>query len=69
MLAVISARVRLIPLGQAESLRVLAALEGEIVRMIERMQNVTLDQVGSICFASDLAAMLHETQKTRLFRT
>lgn len=67
--AVISACARLIPLGQTEALRVLAALEGEIVRTIARMQNVTLDDVGSICFASDLAAMLHETQKTRLFRT
>ncbi|MEE8657507.1 Urease accessory protein UreF [Acetobacteraceae bacterium EV16G] len=67
--AVISACARLIPLGQTEALRVLAALEDEIVRTIARMQNVTLNDVGSICFASDLAAMLHETQKTRLFRT
>jgi urease accessory protein len=65
----ISAGVRLIPLGQTDGQRVLAALEGVIAATAERALKASLDDLGSAAFRADLASMRHETQYTRLFRS
>ena len=65
----ISAAVRLVPLGQSTGLRVLAALEPTILRVTMESRTATLDDLGGCAFRSDLAAMRHETQYTRLFRS
>ena len=65
----ISAGVRLIPLGQTDSQRVLAALEGVVAAVAARAMHATLDELGSATFRADLASMHHETQYTRLFRS
>jgi urease accessory protein len=65
----ISAAVRLVPLGQSVGLAVLAALEPIILRVAEHTREATLDDIGGCAFRSDIAAMRHETQQTRLFRT
>jgi len=65
----ISASVRLVPLGQTAGLRVLAALEPIILDTAEETKDATLDDLGGCAFRSDLAAMRHETQYTRLFRS
>jgi urease accessory protein len=65
----ISAAVRLVPLGQSTGLRVLAALESTILLVATATSTATLDDVGGCAFRSDLAAMRHETQYTRLFRS
>jgi urease accessory protein len=65
----ISAAVRLVPLGQNTGLRVLAALEPVIVATAHESRAATLDDLGGCAFRSDLAAMRHETQYTRLFRS
>ena len=65
----ISAAVRLVPLGQSAGLRVLAALESTILQVAEASRAATLDDLGGCAFRSDLAAMRHETQYTRLFRS
>ena len=65
----ISAAVRLVPLGQSTGLRVLAALEPTILYVAETTRTATLDDLGGCAFRSDLAAMRHETQYTRLFRS
>jgi len=65
----ISAAVRLVPLGQSTGLAVLAALEPAILAVAEVTANKTLDDIGGACFRSDIAAMRHETQYTRLFRS
>jgi urease accessory protein len=65
----ISAAVRLVPLGQSTGLAVLAALEPIILRIAAETSSATLDDLGGAVFRSDLAAMLHETQYTRLFRS
>jgi urease accessory protein len=65
----ISAAVRLVPLGQTSGLRVLAALESSILRTAEETKKATLEDLGGCAFRSDLAAMRHETQYTRLFRS
>jgi urease accessory protein len=65
----ISAAVRLVPLGQSAGLAVLAALESTVLGVLEDTRNATIDDFGGACFRSDIAAMRHETQYTRLFRT
>ena len=65
----ISAAVRLVPLGQTTGLRVLAALEPTILRVASESRDATLDDLGGCAFRSDIAAMRHETQYTRLFRS
>jgi urease accessory protein len=65
----ISAGVRLIPLGQTDGQRVLAALQPIIRASAERALTTALDEVGSAAFRADLAGMRHETQYTRLFRS
>jgi urease accessory protein len=65
----ISAGVRLIPLGQTESQRVLAALEDVVASVAARALGASLDDLGSATFRADLASMHHETQYTRLFRS
>ncbi len=65
----ISAGVRLIPLGQTDGQRALAALEPVIAATAARALLCPLDQVGSAAFRADLASMRHEAQYTRLFRS
>ena len=65
----VSAAVRLVPLGQTAGLRVLAALVPVIRDVADAAGAATLDDLGGACFRSDIAAMRHETQYTRLFRT
>jgi len=65
----ISAAVRLVPLGQSAGLSVLAGLEAAILAVATDTATATLDDLGGACFRSDIAAMRHETQYTRLFRS
>ncbi len=65
----ISAGVRLIPLGQTDGQRVLAALETAVAAAATRALVTPLDEVGSCAFRADLASMRHEMQYTRLFRS
>jgi urease accessory protein len=65
----ISAAARLVPLGQTDSQRVLAALEAVVAATADRALAASLDDLGSATMRADLASMRHETQYTRLFRT
>jgi urease accessory protein len=65
----ISAGIRLIPLGQSQGQSVLAALEGVIVSTVTRALLAPLEEVGSAAFRADIASQRHEAQYTRLFRS
>ena len=65
----ISAGSRLIPLGQTDSQRVLAALEPVVAATAGRAIAASLDDLGAATFRADTASMRHETQYTRLFRS
>lgn len=65
----ISAGVRLVPLGQTDGQRVLAAIEPEIAACAERALACPLEEAGSATFRAEIASMRHETQYTRLFRS
>ncbi len=65
----VSAGVRLIPLGQTDGQRVLAALEPIVAATAARAYETPLDEVGTCTLRADLASMRHEGQYTRLFRS
>ena len=65
----VSAGVRLIPLGQTDGLRVLAQVQPSIPGLVGKALDANLDDVGGATIAADIASMRHETQYTRLFRS
>lgn len=65
----VSAAVRLVPLGQTDGVRVTAALASLVRTTATRAARASLEDVGGCAFRSDIAAMRHETQTTRLFRS
>ena len=65
----VTAAVRLIPLGQTDGQLAIAALEDAVLAACAHATNSTIDDLGSAAFMVDLASMAHETQYTRLFRS
>lgn len=65
----VSAAVRLVPLGQSDGQAIQAALAPLIVSTAEAARAVPLDAVASATFAADIGSMRHETQYSRLFRS
>jgi urease accessory protein len=65
----VSAGVRLIPLGQTDGQRAIAQLEDAVLDASEHAMTASLDDLGSAAVMVDLASMSHETQYTRLFRS
>jgi urease accessory protein len=65
----ISAGIRLIPLGQTKGQRVLAALEPVIAATVARALLTPLAEIGSAAFRADISSQCHEAQYTRLFRS
>ena len=65
----VSAGVRLVPLGQAGGQRVLKSLETTVIETRDRALASTLDELGSASPVVDWASACHETQYTRLFRS
>lgn len=60
---------RLVPLGQADALKILAALVPVHEAVAKRAIAASLDDLGGAAFASDIAAMRHESLQPRIFRT
>jgi urease accessory protein len=65
----VTAGVKLIPLGQTDGQLAIAALEEAVLAASMRASDATIDDLGSAGFMVDLASMSHETQYTRLFRS
>ncbi|QIB32428.1 urease accessory protein UreF [Ancylobacter pratisalsi] len=65
----ISAAVRLVPLGQTDGNRTLASLLPVIRDAAVEASHVPLARIGGAALRSDIASMRHETQYTRLFRS
>lgn len=64
------AAMRLVPLGQTEGQRVLAAMTPLCDLLAkEALASPGLSELGGSAFLADIAAMKHETQYTRLFRS
>jgi urease accessory protein len=67
--SLISAGMRLIPLGQSDGQRVLAALEPVVEATAQRALAASLDDVATAALRADLSGMRHETLYTRIFRS
>lgn len=65
----VSAGVRLIPLGQTAGQRALAALEPAVAAAARRAERVGLEELGTASLVLDWCSLAHETQYTRLFRS
>jgi urease accessory protein len=65
----ISAGIRLIPLGQTDGQRRTAALAPVIAEVAEEALASSLDDLGTATPLVDWCSMRHETQHTRLFRS
>jgi urease accessory protein len=65
----VSAGIRLVPLGQTDGQRVLAELEAPIALTAESALATAPDDIGVAALRADIASMRHETQYTRLFRS
>jgi len=65
----VTAGVRLIPLGQTDGQLAIAALEQAVLVAGAQARNATMDDLGSAALMVDLSSMAHETQYTRLFRS
>ncbi len=65
----VTAGVRLIPLGQTDGQLAIAELEEAVLAASAEAEKATIDDLGSAAFMVDLASMAHETQYTRLFRS
>ncbi|NSX55621.1 urease accessory protein UreF [Parasulfitobacter algicola] len=65
----ITIAVRHVPLGQTQGQQVLHDLKDLILTIADQAIKTDLDQIGTASFASDLAAMTHETQDVRIFKT
>jgi urease accessory protein len=65
----VTAGVRLIPLGQTDGQLAIAELEQAVLTASARAKKATIDDLGSAALMVDLASMAHETQYTRLFRS
>jgi urease accessory protein len=65
----VSAGVRLIPLGQTDGQRALAALEDIVTAATSAALDADLDTLGAAAPMADWCSMRHETQYTRLFRS
>lgn len=67
--ALVSAAVRLGPIGQTDGQKVTAALLPRVRATACEAEAATLDDLGGAAFRSDIASLRHETQYTRLFRS
>ena len=65
----VSAAVRLVPLGQTDGQRAMAALEAVVLQAVEAAASRPEGDRGAATPMLDWCAMSHETQYTRLFRS
>ena len=65
----VSAVVRLGQIGQTAGQKILAALLPRVRALAREAARSTLADLGGCAFRSDIAAMRHETQYSRLFRS
>ncbi len=65
----VSAGIRLIPLGQTDGQRALAALEPIVASAVTAVVATPLDEIATSAPLIDWCSMRHERQYTRLFRS
>lgn len=66
---IVSAVVRLGPIGQTDGQRIMASLLPKVQAVSAMAEVSTLADLGGAALRADIASMNHETQYTRLFRS
>jgi urease accessory protein len=61
--------MRLIPLGQVDGQKTQIVLKPHYTKIAKQLQSATLDDLHNCAWLSDIAAMRHETQYSRIFHT
>lgn len=67
--SLISVAVRLVPIGQKAGLAALASLQPAIAAAAAKAASSSLEDIGGMGFAHDIAGMRHEAQERRIFRS
>ncbi|WP_430913844.1 urease accessory protein UreF [Methylobacterium sp. sgz302541] len=65
----VSAALRVAPIGQAAGTRIVAALGPRVGALAEEVDGLGLDALGSATLRLDLGSFRHETQYSRIFRS
>ncbi|WP_292506070.1 urease accessory UreF family protein [Methylobacterium sp.] len=65
----VSAALRVAPIGQSVGTRVIAALAPRVTALAETVPALGLDEIGSATLKLDLGSARHETQYSRIFRS
>ncbi len=65
----VSAAIRLAPIGQTTGIRVTASLAKTVQQVARQALVLSLDDIGGSTFRADLGSFHHENQYTRLFRS
>ena len=65
----VSAAIRLVPLGQTDGQKITAHLQPDVSAEAARAAVTPLHSVTSSCLMADITSMQHEVQYTRLFRS
>ena len=65
----ISAAVRLAPIGQTDAQIAQAELEDVVIEVAAMAMKASIEDLGSAAVMVDWTSMQHETQYTRLFRS
>ena len=67
--SIVSAGVRLIPVGHSKGQRILANLGNAVEEVVEEALHTPMSDIGTSTPMLDWASMRHENQHTRLFRS
>ena len=65
----VSAAVRLIPLGQTDGQRIIANLMPLVLETVDLAADIPLAEVATASITADILSVQHESQYTRLFRS
>lgn len=65
----VAAGQRLLPVGQTEGQQILQRLSCRLPAIADQTRDGDLSQLSATAFLADIAAMKHETQRSRIFRT
>lgn len=65
----VSAAIRIVPLGQTAGQAALSRLSARCPAIASQALQDTLDDIGSSAFLADIASMRHETLYSRIFRS
>lgn len=69
VVSLVSAALRLSPIGQTAGQRVILRLQDPLLKVAQQTQGASADDVFGNAFLSDIAAMRHETLEPRLFQS